>query len=404
MQLIATCAFGLEKLVYQEIKRLGLWVDKTEDGRVTFQGEAADLVRANLWLRTADRVHIRLAEFPARTFDELFDQSYALDWTGILPPGASFPVLCTTTRSALHNEPAIQSIVKKSIVKKLQPRHPGQEQIPETGPTYSIMTRFHNDICTLSLDSSGESLHKRGYRTESNQAPIKETLAAAMVLLSDWATTSQKIQTPTPPPTRTLIDPFCGSGTILIEAAMIALNIAPGVNRQFAFDSWPEYQALDLRALRYQAASQSLLDTPDSSAPTPRLQIYGYDIDALSVKIAQANSTRAGLEKVLHFAKNDFRTLDFARMENVTIITNPPYGERLATTEEATAIYRDLGEKFRQTSESSLYIITPDTNFELLFGARAAKNRKLFNGNIKCYLYQYPTSPGINSANSTKGF
>ena len=380
MQLIATCAFGLEKLVYHDIKKLGLWVEGTEDGRVTFQGEPADIVRANLWLRTADRVHIKLAEFPARTFDELFDQSYALDWTGILPPGASFPVLCTTTRSTLHNEPSIQSIVKKSIVKKLQSRHPGETQIPETGPTYSIMTRFHNDICTLSIDTSGDSLHKRGYRTESNQAPIKETLAAAMVLLSDWT------------PERTLVDPFCGSGTILIEAAMIALNIAPGLNRQFTFESWPDFQKLDLRALRHEAAEQSL----QNSSAAPRLQIYGYDIDALSVKIAQANSTRAGLERHVHFAKSDFRTLDFSKMSNTTIITNPPYGERLATTEEAAAIYRDLGEKFRQTTESSLYIITPDTNFELLFAQKATKNRKLFNGNIKCYLYQYPGKENAN--------
>ena len=196
MQLIATCAFGLEKLVYHDIKKLGLWVDGTEDGRVTFQGEKADIARANLWLRTADRVHIKLAEFEAKTFDDLFDQCNALDWTTILPENATFPVLCTTTRSVLHNEPAIQSIVKKSIVKKLQSRHPGESLIPETGPTYSIMTRFHNDICTLSIDTSGDSLHKRGYRTESNQAPIKETLAAAMVLLSDWK------------PENFLVDPF----------------------------------------------------------------------------------------------------------------------------------------------------------------------------------------------------
>lgn len=392
MQLIATCAFGLEKLLYREIKELGLWVDKTEDGRVTFQGEPADLVRANLWLRTAERVHIRLAEFPARTFDELFDQTYTLDWNNIVPPGATFPVLCTTTKSALHNEPAIQSIVKKSIVKKLQPRHPGQSQIPENGPTYTILTRLHNDICTISLDSSGESLHKRGYRTESNLAPIKETLTAALVLLSDWPTS---LQSGTP---RTLIDPFCGSGTILIEAAMIGLRIAPGLGRHFAFEAWPEYQALDLDGLRREAAAHSLLNNPTAAANTPRLQIYGYDIDALSVKIAQANSTRAGLQKVLHFTKSDFRALDFSRMKAVTVITNPPYGERLSTTEEAAGIYRQLGEKFRQSVASSLYLITPDTNFEMLFGARASKNRKLFNGQIKCYLYQYPATPSHAAA------
>jgi putative N6-adenine-specific DNA methylase len=370
MELIATCSFGLEKLVYQEIKKLGLWVVKTEDGRVTFKGEEDDLARANLWFRCVERVHIKLAEFQARTFDELFDNINSLDWATILPAGASFPVLCTTSKSTLHHEPSIQSIAKKAIVKKLQ-AHYKLDQIPEKGPEYSILIRFNSDICTVSIDTSGESLHKRGYRPEANQAPIKETLAAALVMLSDWT------------PERPLIDPFCGSGTILMEAAMIALNIAPGLKRHFAFENWQGWSKDRLDNLRREAEQQQKELT---------LNINGYDIDPESVRIAQSNSTLAGLEKVLHFTVMDFRNLNFQKMKNCTIITNPPYGERLSDEGEVEKTCRDLGQLFAKTTGCSLFLITAFEKFEEVFGRKAAKNRKLFNGKIKCYLYQYPAA------------
>lgn len=366
MELIATCAFGLEKLLYQEIKKLGLWVVKTEDGRVIFNGDQEDIARANLWLRTAERVYIKLAEFEAQSFDELFDATYDLDWLEILPNAATFPVLCSTSNSMLHNEPAIQSIVKKAIVKKLQTERT-DNPLPETGPTYSILTRFHKDICTLGLDTTGDSLHKRGYRTESTMAPIKETLAAALVLLSDWK------------PEEILVDPFCGSGTIVIEAAMIAQNIAPGLNRGFAFQKWADFDPKILPKLIKEAA-EKITDTP--------LKIYGYDIDREAVKIAKFNAGRANVK--IEFEQADVHELDFEKMEGVTIITNPPYGERISEVDEVEKLYADLGQLFAKTKNSSLFLITSHPDFQKIFGRFAFKNRKLFNGKIKCYLYQYP--------------
>jgi len=366
MELIATCAFGLEKLLYDEIKKLGLWVVKTEDGRVIFKGEQEDIARANLWLRTAERVYIKLGEFEAQTFDELFDATFALDWLKILPPAATFPVLCSTSHSMLHNEPAIQSIVKKAIVKKLQTER-DQNPLPETGPTYSILTRFHKDICTLGLDTTGDSLHKRGYRPQATLAPIKETLAAALVLLSDWK--HEEI----------LVDPFCGSGTILIEAAMIAQNIAPGMNRNFSFQKWTDFDPKILPKLIANATEQrKQLD----------LKIYGYDLDQHAIKIARDSGHNAGVK--IYFEQADVHELDFEKMDNVTIITNPPYGERLSETVEVEKLYTDLGQLFAKAKNTSLYLITSHPDFQKVFGRMAFKNRKLFNGKIKCYLYQYP--------------
>lgn len=370
MELIATCAFGLEKLVYLEIKKLGLWVVRTEDGRVIFEGSPEDLIRANLWLRTAERVQIKLGEFEARTFDELFDQTYALDWLEILPENATFPVLCSTSNSQLHNEPSIQSIAKKAIVKKLQTERP-QNPLPETGPVYSIMVRFQQDRCTISLDSTGDSLHKRGYRTRANLAPIKETLAAALVMFSDWT------------PERPLIDPFCGSGTILVEAAMIGLNIAPGLDRNFAFENWPDYPAEITQKIRQEASAQEL---------KLELNIQGSDIDPEAIDIAECNIDNIGLLKKIKLAVSDFRNLDFSTYKNATIIVNPPYGERFDDLSEVAKIYADLGKLFTKTENSSLYLFTSFPNFEKTFGRPAERNRKLFNGKIPCRLYFYPAS------------
>lgn len=377
MELVATCAFGLEKLVYQEIKKLGLWVIKTEDGRVIFEGSPEDLIRANLWLRTAERIQIKLAGFEARTFDELFDQTYALDWASILPENATFPVLCSTSNSTLHNEPSIQSIVKKAIVKKLQTVRP-QNPLPETGPVYSITARLQQDYCTLSLDSTGDSLHKRGYRSRANLAPIKETLAAALVLLSDWE------------PGRRLVDPFCGSGTILVEAAMIGLNIAPGLQRNFAFENWPDYPAEISQKIRQEAASQRI---------NRDLQIHGSDLDPHSIEIAQHNIENVGLSKQINLQVADFRDLPLEKIANSTVIANPPYGERFDDLSEVEKIYADLGKMLNRSTDASFYVFTSFPNFEKVFGRKAVKNRKLFNGKIPCRYYQYP-APQSNLSKS----
>lgn len=377
MELVATCAFGLEKLVYQEIKKLGLWVIKTEDGRVIFEGSPEDLIRANLWLRTAERIQIKLAGFEARTFDELFDQTYALDWASILPENATFPVLCSTSNSTLHNEPSIQSIVKKAIVKKLQTVRP-QNPLPETGPVYSITARLQQDYCTLSLDSTGDSLHKRGYRSRANLAPIKETLAAALVLLSDWE------------PGRRLVDPFCGSGTILVEAAMIGLNIAPGLQRNFAFENWPNYPAEISQKIRQEAASQHI---------NRDLQIYGSDLDPHSIEIAQHNVENVGLSRQIYLQVADFRDLPLEKIANSTVIANPPYGERFDDLSEVEKIYADLGKMLNRSTDASFYVFTSFPNFEKVFRRKAVKNRKLFNGKIPCRYYQYP-SPQSNLSKS----
>ncbi len=368
LELIATCAFGLEKLVFDEIKKLGLWVIRKEDGRVLFEGTALDIVRANLWLRCADRVQIKMGEFSATTFDELFDQTYALDWGKFIGVADAFPIQATSVKSTLHSEPAIQSIVKKAIVKKLQSEH-NTENLPEnSGVKYQIIVKSNKDNFTISIDTSGDSLHKRGYRTQANLAPIKETLAAALVMLSDWT------------PDKTLVDTFCGSGTIAIEAAMIAHNIAPGLSRSFSFQNWSWISQKDIESAYSEART--------AAGIKEKLPIYCFDIDPDSLDIAEANAARAGITN-LHFKRADFQDLDFSKFENCTFITNPPYGERLEDSESVRELYRNFGDKFTQSRNCSLYIITSDENFPTLFGRPADKNRKLFNGNIRCYLFQY---------------
>ena len=368
MEMIATCGFGLEKLVHDELKNLGIWVTKTEDGRVTFNGDESALISANLWLRCADRVQIKLGEFRAGTFDQLFDQVTALEWEKYIGRDDVFPVKATSVKSALHSEPAIQSIVKKAVVKRLQQKH-ATEMLPEnSGVMYQIVVKSNKDQFVICIDSSGESLHKRGYRTKAYLAPIKETLAAAMVKLSDR--TSQ----------RKLIDPFCGSGTIAIEAAMIAQHIAPGLRREFAFQKWTWIDQEKLVEAYTEARKAAL--------PPQELSIFGYDIDPAAIKIAQENAERAGFENI-HFKCADFNDLDFGEFENSTFICNPPYGERLEEQASIQEMYRKFGKKFARTKNCSLFLITSVENFPQLFGRQANKNRKLFNGQIRCYLFSY---------------
>lgn len=368
MELIATCAFGLEKLVYDELKKLGLWVIKKEDGRVTFEGDDLALVRANLWLRCADRVQIKVGEFQAMTFDELFDQVNALPWENFISASDAFPVDAVSVKSALHSEPAIQSIVKKSIVKRLQLKH-GTELLPEnSGVQYQIMVKSNKDQFIVTIDSSGDSLHKRGYRMKASDAPMKETLAAAIIMLSGWT------------PDRTLVDPFCGSGTICIEAALMAHNIAPGLKRVFAFQKW--------LWISQDAIQKAYAEAREAYKPDAKFHIYGFDIDAEALTMAGKNAGNAGFNN-LNFKRSDFVDLDWSKFENCTFITNPPYGERLEDIATVEKMYRDLGKKFKETVSCSMFLITAHEKFQHFFGRPADKNRKLFNGGIKCYLFSY---------------
>ena len=368
MELIASCAFGLEKLVHDELKKLGLWIVKTEDGRITFNGDEMDLIRTNLWLRCAERIQIKMAEFQATTFDQLFDQVNALEWEKYIGKNDAFPNTATSVKSVLHSVPAIQSIVKKAMVKRLQQKN-GTDVLPEnSGAVYQIFVKANKDQFVVSINASGDSLHKRGYRLRANLAPIKETLAAAMIKLSDWM------------PERTLVDPFCGSGTIAIEAALLAHNIAPGLKRPFAFQKWTW--------IDQNKVAGAIAEAHKLAKPVHKLPIYCFDIDPDSLKIAQENAKNAGFENI-NFKRSDFKDLDFSKFENCTFITNPPYGERLEDKVEVEKMYREFGKKFSESKNCSLYLITSNDNFPQLFGRPADKNRKLFNGNLRCYLYSY---------------
>ncbi len=382
MHFIATCAFGLEKLVYDEIKKLGMWVVKNEDGRVTFSAssqsesavgtfsneESAAMVKANLWLRCSEQVQIKMAEFKAQTFDDLFDQVSDIPWEKFIGRRDAFPVSASSTKSLLHSEPAIQSIVKKAVVKRLMKEH-HTDALPENSlVTCQITVKANKDEFVIGINTSGESLHKRGYRRFANIAPIKETLASALIKLSDWT------------PGKTLVDPFCGSGTILIEAAMMAQNIAPGLTRQFAFQQWPWVDQTLVYELRQQA--RTMIKKQEN------LPIYGYDLDSEVLKIAEENAQKSGIGS-LNLVHSDFRKVDFHQFENATFVTNPPYGERMEEKAQVEKMYADLGQKFRETKFSSLFLITSNESFPRIFGRPADKNRKLFNGNIRCYLYSF---------------
>jgi putative N6-adenine-specific DNA methylase len=367
MELIATCAFGLEKLVHDEIKKLGFWVIKKEDGRVTFKGDETALIKTNLWLRCADRIQIKMSEFNATTFEELFNAVNTLEWEKYIGVNDIFPVKATSVKSMLHSEPAIQSIVKKAIVKRLQQKY-NLDILPEnSNAVFQITVKSNKDQFVVCIDSSGESLHKRGYRTQATLAPIKETLAAAMVMLSDWK------------PEKSLIDPFCGSGTIAIEAAMMAKNMAPGLNRQFAFQNWPW---LDREKIK-----EVFEETKNAIDPARELSVYCFDVDPIALKIAETNAKNAGVN--ISFKRSDFNDLDFGKFENCTFVTNPPYGERLQEQADINIMYREFGQKFLNCKNCSLFLITSNENFPKLFGRPADKNRKLFNGKIRCYLFSF---------------
>lgn len=373
LQLIATAPMGLEAIVAKEVRDLGYNDVMVENGKVTFAADPLAIARANLWLRTADRVLLKLGEFPARTFDELFEGTKALPWPDWLPADAAFPVEGRSRKSQLSSVPACQSIVKKAVVEKLKMRY-GTAWFPEDGARFVIEVALLDDVATLTIDTTGPGLHKRGYRKLVTEAPLKETMAAAMVLLSRWR------------PERTLVDPFCGSGTIPIEAAMIAWNVAPGLRRSFAAESWPT-----LDKLLWEQAREEAYDLLRDDVP---LDIVGSDIDPAAIEVAQAAAKKAGLaaELKLHVApvaklwpKDDYGC----------IITNPPYGERIGSKNEVEKAIRQLGAVYSHLPTWSLFALSPSKQFEHYFGRPADKKRKLFNGRIECNLFQYWASGGV---------
>lgn len=366
--LIATCAAGVEAIVGKELRQLG-YDTQVENGRVRFSGNMKDILTANLWLRTADRIKIIVGEFDARSFDELFDQTKALPWDQYLPIDAEFPVEGKSHHSQLHNVPSDQAIVKKAIVAKMQEVYHRRTRLPETGPLYPLEVAINKDHVLLTLDTTGESLFKRGYRQEKGGAPLKENLAAALVLLAHWF------------PDNPFVDPVCGSGTIPIEAGLIGHNIAPGINRHFACERW--YNLID------DDLPDQVRDEADAKADYDvQLDIRGYDIDENMVAIAQRNCQAAGLTHDIQFkqlAVKDWHTNQI----NGVIVANPPYGERLSDRETVRQLYQQMGEIYRPLTTWSKYIVTADMEFEHYYGAKATKRRKLYNGALRTDLFQY---------------
>lgn len=367
-QLIATAASGIEALVGKELRRLG-YDTRVENGRVRFEGNMTDVLTTNIWLRTADRIKIVVGEFDAKTFDELFEQTKRLPWDELLPLDANFPVEGKSHRSQLHNVPTVQAITKKAIAEKMMAVYHRRTNLPETGNLYPLEVAINKDHVLLTLDTTGESLFKRGYRRDKGGAPLKENMAAALVLLAHWF------------PDNPFVDPVCGSGTIPIEAALIGHNIAPGVNRSFVCEQWvnlvPEGLPDDVR------------DQADSKADYDvELEIHGYDIDQNMIEIAQRNSQAAGLTHDITFkqlAVKDWHTDQI----NGVIVANPPYGERLGDKETVHELYRQMGEVYRPMTTWSKYILTADLEFERYYGAPATKRRKLYNGALRTDLFQY---------------
>lgn len=367
LELIATAPMGLEAVVARELKDLGYTDQTVENGRVVFRADEAAIARCNLWLRTSDRILIKMGEFEATTFDELFEGTKALNWPDWIPEDAEFPVEGRSHKSQLSSVPACQGIVKKAIVEKMKDRY-GTEWFRETGARYVIEVWLLNDIAMLTLDTTGPGLHKRGYRKLVTEAPLKETMAAALVLLSRWG------------PHRPLYDPFCGSGTIAIEAAMIAWNLAPGLRRTFNSEAWPI-----LPEAMWAAAREEAIDLVRDDIP---LEITGSDIDPEAIDVAMAAAKAAGLAKEITLRVEPVAKAR-PRGDYGCIITNPPYGERLADEREVEAVIRQLGSITKGMPTWSTFILNPNKQVEHYMGRKADKKRKLFNGRIECQYYQY---------------
>lgn len=369
MELIAPCHFGLEAVLKREIIDIGYEIAEVEDGRVTFYGDWEAVCRANIFLRTAERVLLKVGNFHAVTFEELFEKTKVLPWERYIPKNGKFWVAkAASVKSKLYSPSDIQSIMKKAMVNRLS-EHYHIEWFAEDGASYPVRVFLKKDVVTVGIDTSGVSLHKRGYREVSGKAPITETLACALIMLTPWKKD------------RILVDPFCGSGTFPIEAAMIAANIAPGMNRSFTAESWTNLISKKLWYETVDEANDLIVDKVDTD-------IQGYDIDGSVIKIARRNAAEAGVEHLIHFQERDVRALSHPKKYGF-VITNPPYGERLEEKKNLPELYRAFGQSFRKLDSWSAYMITSYEEAEKYFGRKADKNRKIYNGMLKTYFYQF---------------
>ena len=367
IELIAATAFGLESLVAREIRNLGYEQVKVENGRVIYTANEEGLCRSNIWVRCAERIGIKIGEFSARSFEELFQQTKALPWEEWLPIDACFPVTGKSVRSQLFSVSDCQAIVKKAIVERLKDVY-GLNWFEETGSLYTIQVSLLKDVVTLTLDTSGKGLHKRGYRELAGEAPLKETLAAAMVILSHWKAD------------RVLLDPFCGTGTIPIEAAFIGQNRAPGMKRSFSSEKWP-----NIKQSFWEKAREEAMDLWQRDMP---LSIYGSDIDSNVLRLARLNLKEADLEDKIYFQKLPVKDVR-SRFRFGHVITNPPYGQRLGSLEQAEEAYKELGEVFNSLEDWSLHMLTALPRPERFINKRWDKSRKLYNGRLECHYYQF---------------
>ena len=370
MELIAPCHFGLEAVLKKEILDLGYEISRVEDGKVTFLGDAQAVCYANIFLRTAERVLIKVGSFHAVTYDELFEGTKALPWEEYIPSDGKFWVTkANSVRSALFSPSDIQSIMKKAMVERLKQVY-HKEWFEETGESFPLRVTLMKDEVTVGLDTSGLSLHKRGYRKSTVKAPITETLAAALILLTPWKKD------------RSLVDPFCGSGTFPIEAALIAADIAPGMNRTFLAQDWKHL----IRERDWRDAFEEANDRVDRSF---RPDIQGYDIDSEVIRMARENASRAGVLDLIHLQARPVSALRHSGKYGY-IITNPPYGERLGDKDQLAELYQEIGNAFRTLDTWSEYVITSYDQAEKYIGKKAAKNRKIYNGMMKTYFYMFP--------------
>ena len=367
--LLVPCHFGLEAVLKREIYDLGYEITKVEDGRVTFEGDEEAICRANIFLRTAERVMIQVGRFKATTFEELFQGIKNLPWEEYIPEDGKFWVKkASSINSKLFSPSDIQSIAKKAMVERMKQKY-HKEWFKEDGAAYPVRIFLLKDEVTVALDTSGDSLHKRGYRTMTSKAPLTETLAASLIMLTPWRKD------------RILVDPFCGSGTFPIEAAMIAANVAPGMNRDFTAEEWTN---LIDRKLWYECVKEAedMIDT------TVKVDIQGYDIDGDVIKAARENAKRAGVEHMIHFQQRAVADLSHPKKYGF-IITNPPYGERLEDKADLPELYTQIGQAYQRLDSWSMFLITSYTDTEKDIGRKADKNRKIYNGMLKTYFYQF---------------